>query len=96
VFTEASGLALAVPETAIRYDADGASVMVLGPDNRVRHATVQTGQRGGGYVQLTRSPPAGTRIVKNAAAFLLDNDLIQPVEGAATAAARPAAPRPAR
>jgi len=96
VFPDASAMALVVPEAAVRYDADGASVMTVQGNNRVRRVLVQTGQRGGGYVQLTRSPPAGTRVVKNAAAFLLDNDLIQPVEGAAQAAARPAAPRPAK
>lgn len=83
VFTDAAGQALAVPETAIRYDADGASVMTVGPDNRVKRVAVQTGPRGGGYVQLVRGPPAGTRIVQNAAAFLLDNDLVRPTEGAA-------------
>jgi HlyD family secretion protein len=96
VFPDASAMALVVPEAAVRYDADGASVMTVQGNNRVRRVLVQTGQRGGGYVQLTRSPPVGTRVVKNAAAFLLDNDLIQPVEGAAQAAARPAAPRPAK
>ncbi|MGZ6037849.1 MAG: efflux RND transporter periplasmic adaptor subunit, partial [Phenylobacterium sp.] len=78
VFSEVSAQALAAPETAIRYDADGASVMVVGPDNRVKHYLVQTGQRGGGYVQLIKGPPAGSRIVQNAAAFLLDGDLVKP------------------
>ena len=78
VFTEVSGQVLAAPETAIRYDADGASVMVVGPDNRVKHYVIQTGQRGGGYVQLIKGPPAGSRIVQNAAAFLLDGDLVKP------------------
>ncbi len=87
VFNEVSGQALAAPETAIRYDADGASVMVVGPDNRVRHVIVQTGQRGGGYVQLIKGPPAGSRIVQNAAAFLLDGDLVKP-----SAAAEPPSP----
>ena len=86
VFADAAGTALAVPETSIRYDADGASVMTVGPDNRVKRVIVQTGPRGSGWVQLTRSPPAGTRIVQNAAAFLLDGDLIRPLEGAATGA----------
>jgi HlyD family secretion protein len=96
VFTDAAGQALAVPETAIRYDADGASVMTVGANNRVKRMAVQTGQRGGGYVQLVRGPAPGTRIVQNAAAFLLENDLIRPVEGAAqTAAVQPAA-APAR
>jgi HlyD family secretion protein len=96
VFTDVSGAVLAAPETAVRYDADGASVMVLGPDNRVRHVPVQTGQRGGGYVQLTKGPPAGSRIVQNAAAFLLDGDMVRPQYGDAAPApvaktARPAA-----
>lgn len=82
VFSDVSGMVLAAPETAVRYDADGASVMVVGPDNRVRHAAVQTGQRGGGLVQLIKGPPAGSRIVENAAAFLLDGDLVKPTEGA--------------
>jgi len=91
VFADAAGQALAVPETAIRYDADGASVMTVAANDRVKRVAVQTGPRGSGYVQLVRGPPAGTRIVQNAAAFLLDNDLVRPTEGAAPAlAAAPA------
>lgn len=86
VFGEATGTVLAAPETAVRYDADGASVMVVGPDNRVKKAFVQTGQRGGGLVQLIKGPPAGSRIVLNAAAFLLDGDLIKPQDVAAPGA----------
>lgn len=85
VFADAAGTALAAPETAIRYDADGASIMTVAPNNRVKRAIVQTGARGGGWVQLVRGPPAGTRIVQNGAAFLLDGDLIRPVEGGTTA-----------
>ena len=66
VFEEASGLVVAVPETAIRYDADGASVVVVGADNRVRRVPVQTGQRGDGFVQLVKGPPVGARVVQNA------------------------------
>jgi HlyD family secretion protein len=91
VFAEATGMALAAPETAIRYDADGASVMVVGPDNRVKRVLVQAGQRGSGLVQLIKGPPAGSRIVQNAAAFLLDGDMVRPVEGAAPATPRPQA-----
>lgn len=93
VFTEATGTALAAPETAIRYDADGASVMVVGPDSRVHKAPVQTGERGGGLVQLVKGPPAGSRIVLNAAAFLLDGDLIKPVDATAPAPSAPGALR---
>ncbi|THD60519.1 efflux RND transporter periplasmic adaptor subunit [Phenylobacterium sp.] len=96
VFNEVSGNALAAPETAVRYDADGASVMVVGPDNRVKHYPVQTGQRGGGYVQLVKGPPAGSRIVQNAAAFLLDGDLVKTADAnAPVGAPAPAALRTA-
>ena len=46
----ASAAALALPETAIRYDANGAGVRVVGADNRVKHVAVQTGQRIGAVV----------------------------------------------
>jgi HlyD family secretion protein len=78
VFTDASGLALAVPETAVRYDADGASVMVVQADERVKRVPVRTGMRGGGLVQLVDGPPAGARVVANAASFLLDGDRVRP------------------
>jgi HlyD family secretion protein len=90
VFTDVTGMVQAVPETSVRYDADGAAVMVVGGDNRVHRALVQTGQRGGGLVQLIKGPAAGTRIVQNAAAFLLDGDLIKPSDVAVAVAAPPA------
>lgn len=83
VFNDVSGVVLAAPETAVRYDADGAAVMVVGPDNKVHRALVQTGQRGGGLVQLIKGPPEGTRIIQNAAAFLLDGDLVKPSDAGA-------------
>lgn len=94
VFADAAGQALSAPETAIRYDADGASVMTVGADNRVKRVAVQTGARGGGYVQLVRGPPAGTRIVQNAAAFLLDNDQVRPTEQAPSPPVAALAKRP--
>lgn len=88
MFGDAEANVLAVPEAAIRYDADGAKVMVVGPDNKVKRVTVQTGARGSGLVQLTKGPPAGTRIVANAGALFLDGDLVRPSDAPA---ARPAA-----
>src|SRR5205085_962492 len=66
VFDEVSGNVLSVPETAIRYDADGASVVTVGGDNRVKRVPIQTGQRGSGLVQLIKGPPAGAWVVQNA------------------------------
>jgi HlyD family secretion protein len=90
VFGSAGSESLAVPETAIRYDADGASVMVVGAGDKVQRVAVQTGQRAGGMVQLLKGPAAGTRVVAAAGAFLLDGDKIQPAEGGAAPAPRPA------
>jgi HlyD family secretion protein len=97
VFDEVSGQVLAVPETAIRYDADGASVVTVGADNRVKRVPIQTGQRGNGQVQLVKGPPAGAWIVQNAAAFLLDGDLVRPTRAtAAPPVAKAAVAGPAR
>ena len=92
VFDEVSGHVLSVPETAIRYDADGASVVMVGADNRVKRVPIQTGQRGSGLVQLIKGPPSGAWVVQNAAAFLLDGDTVRPTRGAlaTTPAAGPA------
>jgi len=74
--------ALAVPETAVRYDADGASVMVVGSDGKVARAAVTTGERGGGYVELLTGPPDGSRVVERAAAMLVPGDIVRPGNGA--------------
>ena len=86
LFADAVGQSLAVPETAVRYDADGSSVMVVGPDNRVKRVAVTTGPRGSGLVALVKGPPQGSRVVLNAAAFLLDGDAVRPIEGPVPAA----------
>jgi HlyD family secretion protein len=71
----------------VRYDANGASVMVLQTNNRVKQVAVRTGMRGSGLVQLTAGPPSGARVVASAASFLLDGDMVRPVEGAVQTAA---------
>jgi HlyD family secretion protein len=81
VFSDAAGYALSAPEAAIRYDADGASVMTVGADNRVHRVLVQVGARGSGLVQLVKGPPEGTVIVANSASLLLEGDLVRPVQG---------------
>lgn len=73
--------AAAVPETAIRYDANGASVMVVGGDDRVAQEPVRTGDHSGGYAELLQGPPAGARVLLGAAAFVLPGDAVKPIEG---------------
>jgi HlyD family secretion protein len=81
-FNDVSGMALSVPETALRYDADGASVMLVDADNHARRYPVRTGMRGSGLVQLIEGPPPGSRVVRSAASFLLDGDSVQALEQA--------------
>ncbi|MBL8555459.1 MAG: efflux RND transporter periplasmic adaptor subunit [Phenylobacterium sp.] len=90
VFDDASASVLAAPEAAIRYDANGASVMVVGADNRVKRAMVQTGARGDGLVQIVKGPPAGSRILANSGALFLDGDMVRPSDAPA---AKPAVKR---
>jgi HlyD family secretion protein len=68
-----------VPENAVHFDVDGASVMVLQADDRVRRAPVRTGERAQGLVELTQGPPAGTTILLGGGAFVLDGDKVTPV-----------------
>ena len=67
-----------VPETAVRYDADGAVVMTVDATNHVHEARVRTGQHSGGYVQLISGPPVGTRVLLAAAVFVLQGDKVIP------------------
>jgi HlyD family secretion protein len=69
----------AAPETAIRYDADGASVMVVGADNRVTQVPIKTGAHEGGYVELVSGPAAGSRVLLGSSAFVLPGDTVNPI-----------------
>jgi HlyD family secretion protein len=77
-FTDVSRAVLALPETAVRYDANGASVMVVGANGKVSQVQVRTGDRGGGYVELVSGPPAGSVVVAKAASQILDGDYVKP------------------
>lgn len=77
------------PEAAIRYDADGASVMVVRADDRVRRVAVRSGARAGGYVELVEGPPAGSTVALGGSAFVLDGDKVRPVPVAAAAVQTP-------
>lgn len=68
---------LALPETAVRYDADGASVMELDGNARVHRRSVQTGRHAGGFVELRSGPGEGVRVAVKGAAFTLDGDKVR-------------------
>ena len=78
-FEGTGAAASAVPEAAIQYDTAGASVMVLGQDDRVRRVAVRTGARGGGYVTLVEGPAPGTPVLAAAASFVAEGDRVTPV-----------------
>jgi HlyD family secretion protein len=78
-FLGATRSALAVPETAVRYDANGASVMAVGPGDVLTRIVVTTGARGGGFVELLTGPPAGAQVVARAAAMFVPGDIVRPI-----------------
>jgi HlyD family secretion protein len=77
-FLDLSRAVPALPETAVRYDANGASVMVVGTGGKVAQVPVRTGERGGGYVELLSGPAAGSVVVAKAGAQLLAGDYVKP------------------
>jgi HlyD family secretion protein len=85
IFNPGGEATLAVPESAIRYDANGATVVSVDANNRTRLNPVKTGARSGGWVELVQGPAEGTRILLGAAAFALNGDLVRPVAAPAGA-----------
>lgn len=79
-FAQASHAVPTAPEAAIRYDADGASMMVVQADNKVRRVPIRSGARADGFVELIQGPPPGSRVALGGSAFVLDGDPVRPVE----------------
>ncbi|WBH15828.1 efflux RND transporter periplasmic adaptor subunit [Sphingomonas radiodurans] len=73
----------AVPEAAIRFGADGATVTTIGQGNRVREVSVKVGRRGGGFAELIKGPAAGTRVLLRGQSFVLEGDQVKPVAASA-------------
>ena len=72
--------AAALPVQAVSFADDGqAFVMLVGADNRVKRQAVSIGRQNAEWVEILSGAHAGARVVKNAAAFVSDGDLIIPV-----------------
>lgn len=71
-----------VPEAAVHFDANGGHVLVVDAQNKVHSAPVRTGRRSQGLVELIDGPPVGARVALSGGVFLLDGDLVRPVEAA--------------
>lgn len=78
VFSASGRLVTAIPEAAIRYEADGLSVITIDRDNRAHQVAIKIGQKGEGWAELVQGPPAGTRIAIGGAAFVGDGDQVSP------------------
>jgi HlyD family secretion protein len=76
-FVAASRPVPAVPEQALRYDAQGVSVMALDGSSRARRVPVKTGRRADGWVELVSGPRPGTRLLLGGGAFVVEGDLVR-------------------
>lgn len=75
--------ALAVPEAAVFYDADGASVKTVDSTNHIHSTRVRTGRHAQGLVEILQGPPANSTVAVKGGAFTLDGDTVQIVKDAA-------------
>ncbi len=78
-FSNSGRSATVIPESALRFDADGASVMTLGADDQVHRVAVHTGAHAGGMVELLSGPRPGVMVLLGGGAFVLDGDKVRPV-----------------
>lgn len=74
---------LAVPEAAIQFNADGATVKVLDGQDRVRLVKVRTGRRAQGQVEIVSGLNAGDRVAVKGSAFVLNGDKVRIEKAAA-------------
>jgi HlyD family secretion protein len=72
---------LAVPEAAVHFDADGASLRLLDDQQRVHTAHVRTSRRAGGLVEIVSGAPAGSLVAVKGSAFVLNGDKVRVIGG---------------
>jgi HlyD family secretion protein len=76
-----------VPESAVRFDADGASLMTVDAKGKVSQIEIKTGQRSNGYVEIVQGPAAGDTVVLGAASFVINGDTIKTYQATAAKSA---------
>lgn len=74
----ARGRGLAVPSSAVVFDADGAFVQVV-EDGRVRRRGIEPGLQAGGLVEVLSGIADGDIVVTRAGTFLSEGDAVRPV-----------------
>lgn len=73
-----STLAMTVPQSAVVWRGEKASVFVLGRDNLVSAKQVDTGRQAGGNIEITAGLTGEETVVTKGAGFLTDGDLVKP------------------
>ena len=79
VFAPSDAAVATVNEGAVRYSADGASIMLVGEGDRVATVHIKVGRRSGGYIEILEGPAPGARVLLGAQGFVLDGDQVTPV-----------------
>jgi len=74
----ANGYGLAVPTSAVVFDAEGAFVQIV-RDGRVIRRSIETGLRSGGLVEVRQGLVEGDVVVARAGTFLRDGDAVRAV-----------------
>ncbi|MBS9476021.1 efflux RND transporter periplasmic adaptor subunit [Ancylobacter radicis] len=69
---------LALPQSAIQFGAEGATILVI-EDDTVRLRKVKTGLKGDGYVEIIEGVSEGEQVVARAGGFLREGDTVTPV-----------------
>ncbi len=78
-FTRDSAPTRLVPEAAVHFDSDGASMQVVGTGDKIHRVPVRTGRRAKGLVELIDGPAVGSRVVLAGGAFVLEGDRVRTV-----------------
>jgi HlyD family secretion protein len=82
----------AMPSSAIIYDAQGASVFAVKPDNTVTKQKLTLGVRQGDIVEVISGPAVGQWVVTSGASFLAEGEKINPNKEAPKPQAAPINP----
>jgi HlyD family secretion protein len=72
--------AVTAPQSAVLYDGDGASLLVVGEGERVRKVAVKTGILSGDRVEIVQGVHGGERVVLSGGALLLPGDKVKATE----------------
>jgi HlyD family secretion protein len=73
---------LTVPEAAVHFDAEGASVKVIDNQDRIQRVAVRTGRRAAGKVEIVSGLAEGARVAVKGSSFVLNGDKVR-IAGAA-------------